>query len=79
MRLGVGHRLAQALQDGGQVGLEPLAGLAELLDLGQLIAEEDRDEPVQLPGAGHVDAHGDGAVLVEDGRLGVLEEDVSRG
>ena len=77
--LGVGDGLAEALQDGGEVGLELLAGLAELFDLGQLVVQEAADEAVELARAGHVDAHGLVAVLDEDGGLGVLEEDVVAG
>ena len=77
--LGVGDGLAEAFEDGGEVGLELLAGLAELLDLGQFVVEEAADEAVEITGAGHVGAHGLGAVLEEDGGLGVLEEDVVAG
>ena len=77
--LGVGDGLAEAFEDGGEVGLELLAGLAELLDLGQFVVEEAADEAVEIAGAGHVGAHGLGAVLEEDGGLGVLEEDVVAG
>ena len=77
--LGVGHGLAQAFEDGGQVGLELLAGLAELLDFGQVIVQEAADQAVQFARAGHVHAHGLGAVLEEDGGLRVLKEDVVAG
>ena len=79
VRLGVGHGLAEALQDGGQVGLELLAGLAELLDLGQIVVQEAADQAVQFARAGHVHPHGLVAVLEKDGGLGVFEEDVVAG
>ena len=77
--LGVGHGLAEALQHGGEVGLELLASLAELLDFGQLVVQEAADEAVQLARAGHVHPHGNVAVLDEHGGPGVLEEDVVPG
>ena len=44
--LGLLYGLAQVLEDGGQVGLELLLGVPELLDLGQLVVEETADEAV---------------------------------
>ena len=63
----------------GKIGLELLAGVAELFDLGQLVVEEAADEAMEVPGAGHIDAHGLLAVLEENGGLGVLEDDVVAG
>ena len=77
--LGVLHRLPQIVDYGGEVGLELPLGLAKLLDLRQLVVQERADEAVQLAGAGHVDPHGDAAVLNQDGGEGVLEDDVVRG
>ncbi len=68
--------LSQVGQDSGQVRLELLLRLAELLDLRELVVQESANEPVQLPRAGHVDAHCLLTVLDEDGGLGVLEDDV---
>ena len=73
------HGLPQVGNDGGQVGLELLLGLAELLYLGKLVLQEGADEPVKLPGAGHVSPHGLFAVLYQDGDLGVLKDDVVPG
>ena len=77
--LGVGDGLTQVLKYVGEVGLELLLGLAELLDLGEFVIEEGADGAVQFAGAGHVRPHGLGAVLEEDGAEGVLEDDVVAG
>ena len=74
--LGLSHRLAEVLENGGQVGLELLLCLTELLDLRQFVAEEAGDEPVQVGGPGHVHPHGLFPVLDQDGGAGVLEDDV---
>ena len=65
--LGVGHGFAQVVQHGGQVGLELLPRLPELLDFGQFVVEKAADEPVQVGGAGHIHPHRLFAVLEEDG------------
>ena len=77
--LGLLDGLAQVLEDGGQVGLELLLRLPELLDLRQLVVEEAADDPVKVAGAGHVGPHGLFAVLDQDGGPGVLEDDVVAG
>ena len=68
--------LPQVLQDLRQIDLELLLGLAELLDLRQLIVEEVANQAMQLAGAGHVDPHRLFAVLDQHGGLRVLEDDV---
>ena len=74
--LGLSHRLAEVFENGGQVGLELMLRLPELLDLGQFVAEEAGDETVQVGGPGHVHPHGLFPVLDQDGSPGVLEDDV---
>ena len=53
--------------------------MAELLDLWKLIVEEAADEAVELVGTAHVHPHCHAVVLVEDGGLRVLEDDVVAG
>ena len=77
--LDVGDGLAQVVKHGREIGLELLLGLAELLDFGQFVVEEDTDEAVEISGARHVNPHGLLSVLEEDGSEGVLEDDVVAG
>ena len=77
--LGQGHRLPQVLQHRRQVSLELRLGLAELLDVGQLVVQEPAYQPVQLPRAGHVHPERHVAVLHQHRRLRVLEHDVVPG
>ncbi|MCE2502012.1 MAG: hypothetical protein J4G13_14290 [Dehalococcoidia bacterium] len=51
----------------GKIGLELLAGVTELFDLGQFVVEEAADEAMEVPGPGHIDAHGLLAVLESGG------------
>ena len=75
----VGDGGPQVFQHHGEVGLELALGLAELLDLRQLVVQEDPDEAVQLAVPGHIDPHRLAVVLDEHGGLGVLEDDVVPG
>ena len=71
--------LPEVLQHGGQVGFELLSGLAELLDLRQLIVQEPRDQSVQLACPRHIDAHCLATVLEQHGGFRVLKDDVVAG
>jgi len=73
--LGVGHSLEEVPQPNGEVGLELLPGMVELLALGQFVVEGGADEAVQIGEAGRIGALGFGAILVEDGGEGVHEDD----
>ena len=79
VRLGVGDGGSQVLQHRGQVGLELVLGVPELLDLRKLIVQEDPDETMQVLASGHIYPHRLAGVLDQHGGLGVLENNVVSG
>ena len=77
--LGVKDGFPQVRQHCGQIVLELLPRLSELLDLGQFVVEELPHQRVQGGRVGHVHPQGFPLVLEQDGGTGVLEEDVVAG